>query len=183
MISSRINTFLNNFHYLNRKNHRAGCLMFGNKGLTRELEKLAKHLRTDLQALAQNNALSETDKGNEFLRLVSVCFDDVERLRTLHGKPLNPRKHRPYNMIDAKGEEYLSVWVKPYKPARFEKQLAASLNAVDWEIRALREEKLIMPNVMKSFQQQCQVLAWKIRNYLNPDKALVDNRHQPLQHR
>lgn len=169
---THIEIFLQHFHYLNHKGSRSGCLMFGNNGLTAELEGVAKKLRTDLTALNQHPDKSADEIHAEFFARIRESFAAAENLRVKHGKPLQPRKNPPLHMTDGK-DTYDSRWVKPYKTGRFEKQLVAALNAVDDAIDEVALKSFDHQS-LAAFKQECQKLAAEITTYQRPERAFVE---------
>lgn len=169
---THIEVFLQNFHYLNKKGSRSGCLMFGNKGLTAELEGIAKKLRVDLTALNQHPDKSADEINAEFFSLIRASFAASENLRAKHGKPLQPRKNPPFHMTDGK-DNYESRYVKPYKAGSFEKQLVAALHAVDYDIDEVALKSFDHKSLLE-FKHQCQALAREISSYQPQERAFVE---------
>jgi ABC-type Zn2+ transport system substrate-binding protein/surface adhesin len=177
MISDLINTFLANFKYLNTRGHRSGCLfVFADRGLTTGLEKNARQLRNALTALAQKNDISEEEKGNTFYDILHQSFEQAELLRAEHGHPLNKRKSPPINMLDQDGQVNKNYWVRPKKPAKFERQLVQGLTALQADAAA---RLLANPDpVVESFMKKCEALSNNISDFEPHERCVANAVHR-----
>lgn len=164
MISTRINTFLANFHYLNSKSKRAGCGLFCNKPLTHALEKEAKSLQDSLKELAASN-VSDLKKSEAFFKRVEGSFNQVEAMRTKYGKVVQPKKEPPINMVALDGTVTKHVKKKPYQPGNFETQLVQALNEVNNSVANDILAGKISAEDAQAFQGQCNALIAKISSF------------------
>ncbi|HTM64082.1 MAG TPA: hypothetical protein VL360_06230 [Gammaproteobacteria bacterium] len=166
MINDLIQTFLDNFNYVNSKGKHETWNFMRDKKLTHSLEQVAKSIRGDLTAL-QALRLSDHKKIELFSGIIRRNFNDAEECRANHGNQVKGSDQ--FVMKKGDVEAFKSIWMKPLPPSGFESDLIIALEAVNKKI----ENQLLKNDDMLALQRHCTALIDEIKNYKPKEACAV----------
>jgi len=164
MINKLIQTFLDNFKYVNSQGKHETWNVLRDKELTHALEKVAKSIRDQLTALQPLN-LTDHMKIELFSGTIRMHFNKAEEYRAKFGNQVKNTEQ----FFMKRGEEYRSIWKKPSPPSNFENELINGLEAVNKQI----ETQLLKNDGMLKLQRHCTTLIDEIKNYKPKEACAV----------
>lgn len=183
-VSKLIQTFIDNFQYLDEKGKRKGFMMFSNRELTERLEMLAINLKSVLQAVANNTlpGVQDDEKLEEFYPAIENAITHVRNAR------FEKAKERTFyysedQLLGSPSVDYYG-YKKAYKNGEFEKQLVRALQAVvsnidkQWKSVDAEDQKIDF-NVYHSIKNKLTTIINDIQLYHPKEVRTWDQSYSP----